>query len=119
MKDQHVPIHARIYGRFLCSSKKWLETAGIRCEPTAYPLICSTGNRIDLAARIEVDPGSYLLVLRRDGFEDQRFPFVVPRLGEKDLAVSLLPSGSTPEGFLYIPAGEFAFAGDPAHPRLQ
>jgi len=87
--------------------------SGIRCERTAYPLICSSANRIDAHGAIETDPGSYLLLVRAAGHEDQRVPLVIPRLGRTERHVVLLRVGTTPPGFVYIAPGPFTFGGDP------
>ena len=89
------------------------QRAGLRCEATAYPLSFSEDNLVQSSAPFEVDPGSYLLVARGDGFESQRFPFVVERLGAVELQLELLPQGTIPPGFVYIPPGKFVYAGDP------
>jgi formylglycine-generating enzyme required for sulfatase activity len=87
--------------------------AGIRCEATAYALILCDDNRVQPNEVFEADPGSYLLVARRGGFEAQRLPFVVPRLERVELCPKLLPAGSTPTGFVYVPPGKFVYGGDP------
>ena len=87
-------------------------SSGLRCEPTAYPLITASENRIASGVTIEVDPGSYLLLVRHSGYEDQRFPFVVARQAHVTPHVQLLETGSSPAGFVYVPPGPFLFAGD-------
>jgi serine/threonine protein kinase/formylglycine-generating enzyme required for sulfatase activity len=87
--------------------------SGLRCELTAYPLIHAEENRVRTQSVIECDPGSYLLVARCEGFVDQRYPFLVPRQGEASLRLSLLRSGSIPDGFVHVPAGTFRHGGDP------
>lgn len=89
------------------------EPTGIECELSAYPLICSADNRIPAGESIEIDPGSYLLHVRRSGHEDERHPIAVKRQGRAELRVKLLRSGSTPPGFVPVPAGEFTYGGDP------
>jgi len=53
-----------------------------------------------------------------EGFETQRFQVFVPRGGSSGLEASLLQNGTTPEGFVYVPPGEFLYGGDPraSHP---
>jgi len=87
--------------------------AGVRCEATAYPLILSPENCIPAGKDVVVDPGSYLLLVRRSGFEDQRYPVVVPRGGAVRAALRLLETGTTPPGFVYVPPGPFVYGGDP------
>jgi serine/threonine protein kinase/formylglycine-generating enzyme required for sulfatase activity len=85
---------------------------GLACEVTAYPLICSDENRVK-AGRVEARPGSYLLLARRQGFEDQRFPVVVPRNDCGEVHLRLLPINTTPGGFVWIPRGPCLIGGEP------
>ncbi|MBN2490523.1 MAG: SUMF1/EgtB/PvdO family nonheme iron enzyme [Planctomycetes bacterium] len=87
--------------------------SGLAVEVTAYPLVLSPANRIGAAETVVTDPGSYLLLLRREGFEDQRFPALVPRQGQATVKAKLLPAGTTPAGFVYVPPGPFLYGGDP------
>jgi serine/threonine protein kinase/formylglycine-generating enzyme required for sulfatase activity len=61
--------------------------------------------------RLELPRGSYLLVLRRDGYADARLPLAVPSV-ETKLRVQLLKESEIPPGFVYVPAGRFACGGD-------
>ena len=88
------------------------ERPGIHAEPTAYPLICSDENRIRAGSTVSVDPGSYLVLARREGFEDQRYPVVVPRQEGVHATLELLGSGQAPPGFVYVPPGTFLYGGD-------
>jgi serine/threonine protein kinase/formylglycine-generating enzyme required for sulfatase activity len=98
--------------------------AGLTVEEAAYPLILSAKNRIAAGTALEVDPGSYLLLVRRRDHENQRFPVVVKRSGEATASLQLLRSGTTPEGFVYVPPGPFlhgdpdAFQGDPLATKM-
>jgi formylglycine-generating enzyme required for sulfatase activity len=83
--------------------------AGIACEPTAYPLVLSEANRV-ASGELEVEGGSYLLHAQREGCEAQRVLVVVPDGGTAEARVSLLPSGSTPRGFVHVAAGGFFIA---------
>jgi formylglycine-generating enzyme required for sulfatase activity/tRNA A-37 threonylcarbamoyl transferase component Bud32 len=89
------------------------ERSGLRCETTAYPLIRSAANRIDPAATHTLDPGSYMLVARCPGFEQQRFQVRVARRANVSACIELLPTGSVPDGFVYVPPGPFVSGGDP------
>ena len=77
-------------------------SSGLKCEVTAYPLVCGTENRIDPRAPVTVDPGSYLLVVTHPEFETQRFPFVVDRGATVNVRVALRPQGSTPEQSVHL-----------------
>ena len=87
--------------------------SGLVAVRTAYPRIVSPENRIAAAAEREVDPGSYLFWIGREGFEYVRYPVLVPRGGRVHAKVSLPKAGSTPPGFVYIPPGPFVYGGDP------
>jgi len=87
--------------------------AGLACEVTAYPLILSRSNRIEAGKALEVDPGSYLLLVRAPGHEDQRYPVLVKRSRSVTAPVKLLAQGTSPDGFVYIPPGRFIYGGDP------
>ena len=95
--------------------------SGLTVEVTAYPLILSPETRIAAGKTLSTDPGSYLLLVRRQGYEDQRFPVVVPREDSASAKVILFKSGTTPPGFVYVPPGPFIYGGDPkahqARPR--
>jgi serine/threonine-protein kinase len=65
--------------------------------------------------------GSYLLVVRKPGKESVLYPVCIERAGHWDgvapgesqtRAIQLLPHGSTPKGFVRIPAGWFPSGGD-------
>lgn len=90
------------------------QRSGIRAEPTANPLILAGGNVIPGGAGFEVDPGSYLIVARCAGCEDQRYPVVVGRGARVACEIRLMPEGSTPAGAVYIPPGPAVLGGDPA-----
>jgi formylglycine-generating enzyme required for sulfatase activity len=86
---------------------------GLHVELTAYPLIFSPLNRLRVGDPVPMDPGSYLLVARKEGFEDLRFPLLLNRSAQRECAVSLLPVGTTPAGAVYIPPGPCYLGGDP------
>jgi formylglycine-generating enzyme required for sulfatase activity len=77
--------------------------AGYRISAT--PLFSSDACRATSGTQLEVAPGSWLAVVSAPGFETQRVPFVVPRRGAVDVVASLRPVGSTPRGFVHVPAG--------------
>lgn len=67
----------------------------------------------DAERRATLPAGSYLALARAKGREDQRDPFLVQAGGSQECAISLLPEGTTPPGFVYIPPGTFRYQGDP------
>lgn len=88
------------------------EGSGLTCRPTRYPLIRSAANRIPGNREIELEPGSYLVVARLEGYADLRLPVFIPRLETVALAADLERVGTIPPGFIRVPAGPFRFAGD-------
>jgi serine/threonine protein kinase/formylglycine-generating enzyme required for sulfatase activity len=89
------------------------EACGLTCEVTAYPFVLSPANRITAGGPFQADPGSYLLLARREGFEDQRYPVVLPRGSAAAARMTLLEEGTSPSGFVYVPPGPFIYGGDP------
>lgn len=96
------------------------EASGLGCEPTAYPLVLASSNRVAAGAPLTVDPGSYLIVARAPGRELQRFNVLVERLADVQAEFELPELGAAPEGFVYVPEGPFIAGGDTAafQPRL-
>jgi len=88
------------------------ESSGLTCEVTAYPLILAE-NRIEPGAALEVEPGSYLLLARNEGYEDQRYPVLIGHGGSESVRIELRREGSTPPGFVHVPRAKFVYGGDP------
>jgi serine/threonine-protein kinase len=88
-------------------------------EGTAYPLQATEFNRVEPFDSAQgkfpfpLKPGSYLVLLRKAGCADVRFPVVVPRRGDVRAEVSLAMPEEIPEGFVYVPAGKFIAGSDP------
>ena len=61
----------------------------------------------------KVEMGSYLLILKKEGFRDVRYPVSVARGKNHSARVALYTENEIGEGFTYVPAGEFAMGGDP------
>ncbi|MBI4603726.1 MAG: protein kinase [Planctomycetes bacterium] len=81
----------------------------------AYPLDFSEGCLLGSTTSgkpLEVDlpRGSYLLVLRCEGFRDARYPVAVPAPEEEVQAVRVrfFAEDEIPPGFVYVPEGPFA-----------
>ena len=82
-----------------------------------YPLLGKEANglgRTGEAAPLEVSipDGNYLLVFRRPGHGETRFPLRVAGK-DADVDVRLLPEDGMPPGFVHVPAGSFFRGGDP------
>ena len=89
--------------------------AGIETRLTAAPLLLSPGCRVGETPLhdLSLPPGSYLLLLRSEGFADQRYPFVLERRGLTEVVVQLQPLEKQPDDFVYVPAGILRTGGDP------
>ena len=61
---------------------------------------------------VPVSMGSYLLVLRRDGYRDTRFPLLMSRGETRRVKVRMLTDEQVGEGMVYVPAGSFVMGGD-------
>lgn len=61
----------------------------------------------------KLEPGSWLVVLKRDGYRDVRYPVLLGRGAHHDAQVNLYTDGQIGEGFVYVPAGCAIFGGDP------
>ncbi len=89
-------------------------------ETDAFPLALIPQGALGAAPLrdLELDAGSYLAVLRRDGSAETRVPFIIDRDGEVDLRVELFPQEAVGTDFVPIPAGPTLAAGDPTafHP---
>jgi formylglycine-generating enzyme required for sulfatase activity len=95
--------------------------SGLRLVRTASPLLCQRENLLgELPLRALVfPPGSYLFVLREEGFEDLRVPvYLDPQTTEDDrstrieVRAAMLPDGASPEGYIWVPPGPFLGGGD-------
>ncbi|MBI4600744.1 MAG: protein kinase [Planctomycetes bacterium] len=73
-----------------------------------------TGAHAPLTVRLP--RGSYLLVLRKEGFLDTRFPVSVPREADTSAVpnrpIRLLREAEVPSGFVYVPEGLVCYGGD-------
>jgi len=56
--------------------------------------------------------GSYLAILRKDGFRDARYPIFISRNREWQGRVRLYAEEQIGSGYLYVPAGPFILGGD-------
>jgi len=64
-------------------------------------------------ARMPLACGSYLLLLKKDGFRDVRYPFLISRGVHHVAKVNLYTDEEIGKDFVYVPAGEFIMGGDP------
>jgi formylglycine-generating enzyme required for sulfatase activity len=61
------------------------------------------------ATATELPAGSYRLSARLDGFAGALFPFTIEPKERKTIELTLPPRADVPEGFIYVPAGEFLY----------
>lgn len=67
---------------------------------------------------VELEPGRYLVILKRPGFAEARHPVHLPRGAHHEAEVNLYTDDEIGEGFVYVPGGFVTLGGDPAanHP---
>ena len=103
----------------------------LRTEPAGAEVLCQRYERRGLIWTLgaprclgktpledrSMEPGSYLLTIRRDGLRDTRYPVWLRRGGRwrsGDEPVPLFTEWEIGDGFVYVPAGPFVAGGDPA-----
>ncbi|MBK7403499.1 MAG: protein kinase [Phycisphaerales bacterium] len=91
---------------------------GIDTRPAAAPVYFCPGASFpnDPQQRRVLTPGHYLLVVRAPGFESQRLALELGRDQALHLTPRLLPRGSTPDGWVYIPPAPGGATEGPAGP---
>jgi eukaryotic-like serine/threonine-protein kinase len=62
---------------------------------------------------IELEPGSYLVILRLPGYREARYPVLLRRGSRHQADVSLYTEAEVGEGFVHVPGGPFIMGGDP------
>jgi eukaryotic-like serine/threonine-protein kinase len=72
-----------------------------------------------IPALTTVPPGSYRLVFRGPGLAEVNYPFEANRGQRIELHVTVPPASSVPQGFVYVPAGEFLFGDADEQLRTQ
>ncbi len=114
------PPAAGLSLRLASGDRRWTarleggRSPGLRVRRTAYPILLCEGNRLGTlpVPSFVAAPGSYLFLLRKEGFEDLRLPVLLERGASVAARADLLAEGSSPEGFAWIPPGPFVSAGD-------
>ena len=75
----------------------------------ASELACEEGTlEID-----DIDMGSYLIVIEREGYATTRYPVLVGRNQRIQDRVTIYPQAAVPRGFAYVPRGDFVVYDDP------
>jgi len=83
--------------------------SGLTLLTTCYPLVIDELNSVGALPLPlhEVPPGSYLLVMRKSGYEDLRIPVALAGGRTTRLRADLIPEGTTPAGFVRVPGGPY------------
>ncbi|MFC2172703.1 SUMF1/EgtB/PvdO family nonheme iron enzyme [Acidobacteriota bacterium] len=61
---------------------------------------------------VQLAMGSYLIILKKEGFRDVRYPVYISRNREWEGSVDLYSDAEIGEGYVYVPAGPFIQGGD-------
>jgi serine/threonine protein kinase/formylglycine-generating enzyme required for sulfatase activity len=74
-------------------------------------------NRINQIRGLKLPTGSYLIVIKKKDYIDTRIPIIIKRGSDTVLKdIKLLKKEAVPEGFVYVPEGEFIMGGDSSAP---
>ena len=76
---------------------------GLEVRPTATPLLCTSRSKVEPGS-LTLPEGTYLLVARARGHEESRHALHVVHDVPVSLDVELREEGTTPPGFVYVPA---------------
>jgi formylglycine-generating enzyme required for sulfatase activity len=80
--------------------------SGVDSRPTTVPLGAILSSPV---VRQALPPGSYRLRIDKSGHAPTLYPFLVRRGESLSFEVTLPRQGEIPDGFVYVPAGEFLF----------
>jgi hypothetical protein len=97
-----VQLPAGLGVRPTCAPRYLMASASVGTTPLEQPLVLS--------------PGSYLLVVRREGYEEALVAVSVEPGSVIDRRVELFPTGTTPPGFVYV-AGDAGIGDGTARPE--
>ena len=64
-------------------------------------------------AKVRLEGGAYLLILRKPGYRDVRYPVLIERGTRNEAKVNLYTEEEIGKEFVYIPGGTFVMGGDP------
>lgn len=128
VKLERSGLEATVRWRPFSETPKWEEIESTRealgLTFRGYPLDFSSATALGTTPLETYLPkGSYLLILRRQGFRDVRLPVVVPPPPGDEVKphlVRLFAETELPPGFVYVPPGTFTSGGDRAvHQSLE
>ena len=86
-------------------------------QPTGRRVLQPLDQAVGGGRPAAIAPGSYRLAMRAPGYAETFYPFEIHRGEHLELELGLLPTARVPEGFAYVPPGDFWF-GD-ADERLR
>ena len=76
--------------------------------------VLSEGRPLGTApVKVELEPGSYVVIAKAEGFRDVRFPVHLVRGDRRAANINLYTDEEIGEGFIYVPGGTFIMGGDP------
>jgi serine/threonine protein kinase/formylglycine-generating enzyme required for sulfatase activity len=86
--------------------------------PIKELLIFNKYNQLEHINNTPIPSGSYLIVVRKQGYLDTRIPILIQRGEEKSISdIPLFKKEDMPNGFVYIPKGPFVMGGDQQAPH--
>ncbi len=86
-------------------------------KPVDTALVFSGFHKLRQISGLQLPKGSYLVVARKSGYLDTRIPVLITRGDAKNLGgIQLHKKNSVPDGFAYIPPGDFIMGGDSLAP---
>lgn len=78
---------------------------GLDVRVTGRPLWIAPSNRRKMSASTpweKLQPGRYLFLIRKEGFEDIRLPVIAYRGTKQEFSITLIPEGTSPPEFIPI-----------------
>jgi formylglycine-generating enzyme required for sulfatase activity len=100
------------------------ELPGTAMREVLFRYPCDAANRLGCTPlpRRDLPMGSYLVILRMEGFPDLRLPFEVARSEDEKLAATFFYAEDIGAGYAHVPAGPAVLGGDPrarSHRELE
>jgi len=94
------PPGARVFiHRVVKRERRLVEEKGESCGTTPFKMALPIGH--------------HLLVIKKEGYRDTRYPVFMTRCGREIAKVKLYRDEDVGAGFIYVPAGDFTMGGDP------
>ena len=95
--------------------------SGLVTRFTAAPLFVHPDSEVGGTplSEVRLEAGSYLALLRAEGHEEIRVPFLIERTQTTSISVELPAAGLRPEGLVYVAQGTFRAGGDARAPFAE